>query len=835
MRQLTSRFLASLVVAVTGATACGSDPGDGPGPGPGPTPTISITVNPTALAIVQAGSGPVVATITRGGGFAGTVTITTEGAPAGVAAVVSNVTTSGTTTTGTVTITVGSAVVAGIYNLTIRAAGSGVADATVAFQLTVTIPPSISLTADPISSTVTKGGSAATLVTITRRSFEGAVTLAVEGLPAGTSGSFSTSPTTGNSSVLTVQTSGSTAAGVYPLTIRGTGTGVTAATVPFELRVNDPASYTILAIEPSPKSIPQNGTSMVTVTLSRVNFTGPVALTLEDAPNGVTGTFNPASISGNSTTLTLQVGAGVATGDYTLTVRGSVANFADRTRTFVLTVTGAVQGTYTLSTVPATQAAVQQNGSTNVTINVNRLGGFTGSVALGVSGTVVGLTASVNPPSTTGNTATLTFQASGTLPVGNYPVTIRGITSGLNDVSLGLTVNVTAATAGGNVALNFANCGAASKPIWLAYQDGTGGPWTRVVGNADSYSFTIADTKGGVAYVLPSGANATVVFFTFSSRTEFQTSNSGLCPTLPATKSLTGTVANIGPAQQALISLGGGVGAAGLGQTGFTLSSVKSGAFDLIGYARGIAAVGSGDRLFLRRGVNTAPLANGGSVGPVLDFTGGESAVPQSGLITIANIAGGEGITHGMSYQIGSSCESATLYAGASAGPVSSFTAYGVPPGLQQAGETHGLFVTAATGLTATRSAIEYFSQLGPRSVTLPSGMPGLAPTVLAGPYKRLQFQFALPSDLNSSVFISYADAGSQRAVAINATVGGYLGGQTVNLAVPDLSGLSGWDNSWAPAPSTTVDWNAVGSGATVVNWCAPGGRVTAATRSGSA
>ena len=826
--------LAALLPIVVFAAACGSDPSDGPGPGP--TPTIAISLSPTAVAIVQGNSAPVVASIVRGGGFTGTVTITTIGAPTGVTAAVSNITTAGTTTTGTVTLTVASSVDPGTYNLTIRASGSGVSDASAPFQLVVTTPPSISLTTDPTSSTVIKGGSATTLVTITRRSFVGAVTFAVEGLPAGVTGSFSASPTTLNSSVLTVQVAATTTAGTYPLVIRGTGTGVTAATVPYELRVNDPASYTISAIDPDPKAIAKGGSSTITVTLARVNFTGPVALTLEGLPEGVTGTFSPASVTGNSTTLTLQVGAGVPTGDYNPAVRGTVVGFTDQVRPFRLSVTGAVQGTYTLSTTPATDAAVQQGGTTNLTVNLNRIGGFAGSVALSVSGAPPGLTATVNPTTTTGATASLALQASGAIAAGTISaLTIRGTTPGLNDVTVGLTVTITAPSAGGNVTVNFANCAPGSRPIWVAYQDGTSGPWTRVVGSADSYSFNVTNTKAAVAYVYPTGSNATAVSFTYATRAELQLSNAGLCPTPPPTKSLTGTVSNLGPNQLAEISLGGGAGLVGPGQTAFTLGSVRSGTFDLIGYARGAAVVLSSDRLLLRRGVNTAALANGAPVGPILDFTGGESAIPQSGSITIANIAGGENITHGMFYQLGASCVPASLYAGMSAGAVSSFTAYGVPPGLQLPGETHGLSVTAATGLTAVRSTIDYLGALGTRSVTLPSAMPGFAPTVLAGPYKRLRFQYIQPADLNSSVFLSYADVGSQRVVSITTTVGGYLGGQAVDLSVPDLSGLPGWDSSWAPAAPTTVDWIAIAGGSTASNLCTPGSRVTTSTRLGTA
>ena len=143
LKTLSARFV-GLVAAVGVVAGCGSS--DGPGGDPGPNPTISISVTPSSLTVVQGGSGSVSASITRGGGFTGTVNIVTEGAPAGVTAAVSNVTTSGTTTSGTVTVSVPTSVAPGTYTLTVRASGSGVTDATTTFSLTVTALPAIALT-----------------------------------------------------------------------------------------------------------------------------------------------------------------------------------------------------------------------------------------------------------------------------------------------------------------------------------------------------------------------------------------------------------------------------------------------------------------------------------------------------------------------------------------------------------------------------------------------------------------------------------------------------------------------------------------------------------------
>jgi hypothetical protein len=102
--------------------------------------------------------------------------------------------------------------------------------------------------------------------------------------------------------------------------------------------------------------------------------------------------------------------------------------------------------------------------------------------------------------------------------------------------------------------------------------------------------------------------------------------------------------------------------------------------------------------------------------------------------------------------------------------------------------------------------------------------------TQLSGPYKRLQAVYTLPSGYNSSTFFSYDDG--TRSVNISASFA-YLGGTSVTLAMPDFSALSGWNNSWAPATSSTVDWSAAALGFSGQG-CAENARTIIATRSGT-
>src|SRR5690349_8611014 len=101
------------VLSLIALAACGSDSGDGEGG------SIEIALSTNAISIEQGQQASITATIQRTD-YTGTITITTEGAPSGVTAAVSNVSTSGSTTTGTVTIAVGPAVPAETYHLKVK-------------------------------------------------------------------------------------------------------------------------------------------------------------------------------------------------------------------------------------------------------------------------------------------------------------------------------------------------------------------------------------------------------------------------------------------------------------------------------------------------------------------------------------------------------------------------------------------------------------------------------------------------------------------------------------------------------------------------------------------
>ena len=116
-------------------TACGVD-----GP-PTDSGSIFLSIATTSATVLQGGSQPVTATLTRIGGFSGTVSLSVTGQPSGVTAAVSDMQTSGAVTTATITIAVGAAVTPAVYPLLVHGTGSGVSDVTQVFTLTVTDTP----------------------------------------------------------------------------------------------------------------------------------------------------------------------------------------------------------------------------------------------------------------------------------------------------------------------------------------------------------------------------------------------------------------------------------------------------------------------------------------------------------------------------------------------------------------------------------------------------------------------------------------------------------------------------------------------------------------------
>jgi uncharacterized membrane protein len=189
-----------------------------------------------------------------------------------------------------------------------------------------------SIAVSPSSQTVSPGGKTTYTVSVARvNGFTGSVSLAVSGLPNGASGSFSVNPLSSSqaSSVLTVDTSSSTPAGTYKLSITGAGGNLTdSASVKLVVQKKETADFAI-AVSPTSQQLLQGDQTTYTVSVSSVaGFSGPVSLSVSGLSSGVTATASPNPVTptatpGTTSTLTVAAASNASTGNYTLSVTGT--------------------------------------------------------------------------------------------------------------------------------------------------------------------------------------------------------------------------------------------------------------------------------------------------------------------------------------------------------------------------------------------------------------------------------------------------------------------------------------------------------------------------------
>ncbi|MCC6317075.1 MAG: hypothetical protein IT361_05220 [Gemmatimonadaceae bacterium] len=447
-----------LVLAI--GTACGGGGDEGPTGNPG---SITVAVNPGALTVQQGGTGTVNIALTRGGGFSGAVSLAIAGLPSGVTTTVTPASLSGATTSATVLVAVASTVPAGTYTATVRGSAAGIGEATTTYTLTVTAAPDFTLAATPAALTIAQGGNGTSNIAITRSNFAGAVALALQNAPAGITGTFTPAAPTGDASALSVAVAATVAPGTYNVTIQGTGTGIAPKSAALAITVTAAAGYT-LAVAPATMALAPGSNGTATVNIDRTNFQGAVTLSLDSPPAGISATFLPAASTTNASTMTVSVGAAVAPGTYTVTVRGTATGLADRTAQFTLNVSAPA---YTIAIAP-TQLTVQQGNAGTATLTISRTN-FTGAVSLVFDSPPAGISGTFAPGTTTGTSSTFTVNVASNTPLGTYNLSLRATATGLTDRVLFFPVTVSAAP--GGIALSL-------SPAAVTVQQGASGSTT---------------------------------------------------------------------------------------------------------------------------------------------------------------------------------------------------------------------------------------------------------------------------------------------------------------------------------------------------------------------
>ncbi|HEU5180674.1 MAG TPA: proprotein convertase P-domain-containing protein [Candidatus Polarisedimenticolia bacterium] len=196
----------------------------------------------------------------------------------------------------------------GSFSITVRAAGingdgvPGNADTTdqdfalFVYNGTQSAPnPDFTLSASPASQTVTQGGSTSYTATVTSvNGFSAATTLSVSGLPSGATASFAPNPVTppaGGSaaSTLTVNTSASTPAASYTLTLTGTSGALSHSTSVTLVVQATGGGNQVLTYSASPGlAIPDNNATGIT---STINVPASMTITSVSVYTSITHTY----------------------------------------------------------------------------------------------------------------------------------------------------------------------------------------------------------------------------------------------------------------------------------------------------------------------------------------------------------------------------------------------------------------------------------------------------------------------------------------------------------------------------------------------------------------
>jgi hypothetical protein len=344
-----------------------------------------------------------------------------------------------------------------------------------------------------------QGESNSTAVTVTRGGgFSGAVSLSVSGLSAGVTGKFEPPSVpagagTGSSTLTLNASLGATlGSGMYSVTVGGLGVAAASASAGFT--VAEAPGFT-MDVAPNVVSIEQGRSGVATVSfVRRGGFGGPIALSVEGLPTGVTATFDNAAPLGATALLVLSVEPAVAVASYPLVVKGQ-GTPGIRSVGLTLTVTAAQPvHAFSIGVNPAT-LAVTAGSSGQVLVTISRSGGFAGPVTLSVAGQPAGITASFDASPTAGSTATLTLATVSGVAPGSYGLVVRGVAAGLADQTANLGLSVTLAAGGFSLA---------AAPSSLVMQVGRSTQGTILVTKTGSFSGNVTLA----ALNLPAGVTA---------------------------------------------------------------------------------------------------------------------------------------------------------------------------------------------------------------------------------------------------------------------------------------------------------------------------------------
>lgn len=815
---VAARHVAPALLTLALLAACGGGGGDSggtTGPTP-PPPTIALSASTASGSVVAGREASTTVSVTRGGGYTGTVTLAAQGVPAGLSASFDAGTLIGATTSSELTLSVATSVAPGSYSVSIVGTGAGVTSASVAYQLTVTAAPAFALSIAPDTLTVAAGATDTARIALTRT---GALSSPIALTYSATAGplfggiALNFSPDTARGSAvsetvrLAVSVGNAIAPGVYPYTITGRTDALADQSTQLVVKVVPPPPAGALRLSTDQISVVQgSATATVGLVLERAaGVTGPVTFSIDNLPLLVSASFTPNPASGDSAALVLTTTPNSAVGQVLLRIRATVGN-SSVVDTLLFTTRAFVPLDF--AATPSVQTLVVTAGtSLDMDVAVTRIGGFTGAVSVSLTGAPAGLTGVMVPNPIAGDRGTLTVSAASTVGHAIYPVTLVATGAGAAGTRSAAFSIAVIAPAGGSISWQF--CAAARVPSWFAVRSGgTQGPWTRVLPTgAGTFTFSFP-SNGQVAYVQTGASGSSLQIYQHRPAEMYQQAALE-CVDHPARQSVTGTIANVDLTQGMHVAIGGADTSVTGAPTSFALSTVANRTTDLLA-ARGSYSATAGYsfviRAILRRNVNPAP----GAALPLLDFDG-------PAWIAFAGSGGYLFETYGDSLRT----EMALLTSNGLVGTYyrdrfglnTERVHWGLPPSAMAASDLHRM-TAVAEHATAPRRILRYErgvnqfyeSTFGPRLNGVSVVVLGSAPVTASA---AGQWSDAYGFDVSTTYRQGTGTSARSMTLTSARTYFGALS-TSYNLTLPDFSGVHGFDSAWmlqAGAPVTWEHW----------------------------
>jgi uncharacterized membrane protein len=268
--------------------------------------------------------------------------------------------------------------------------------------------------------------------------FSDAINFTFSGLPSGATSSLQSASSFPIS--VPIATISSTPPGTYQFTITGTSGSMSSsasATLIVQASIGDFA----LSLTPQTQTVTAGAMTTFTINVQGMDgFSQPVALSASSTDPQISIAFASVNVTpGNSTALTVTVGAGLAPGNYQINVVGSSGQI---THTAMATLQVTPAADFSLSVNPG-QLAATRGVKTMITVNIQRTGGFTGNVMVTAPNTKA-IKIKITPPSqaTVGNGVNFNLKIKKGAAVGTQQLIFTGVDSAGRARTATLTLNI---------------------------------------------------------------------------------------------------------------------------------------------------------------------------------------------------------------------------------------------------------------------------------------------------------------------------------------------------------------------------------------------------------